>query len=122
MRPKILQTDSSLSVNIDNEVSIYDRPNFVRVYEDTTLEDGSVESVYFNDGINLRPFILNKTNKVLRIDDISNQFDGSSLQQVDGRYADASDLLQSNRDFIMEEVVGFITVHISWNNYKYRLG
>ena len=109
MRPKILQTDSSLSVNIDNEVSIYDRPNFVRVYEDTTLEDGSVESVYFNDGINLRPFILNKTNKVLRIDDISNQFDGSSLQQVDGRYADASDLLQSNRDFIMEEVVGFIT-------------
>jgi hypothetical protein len=109
MRPKILQTDSSLSVNIDNEVSVYDRSNFVRVYEDTTLEDGSVESVYFNDGINLRPFILNKTNKVLRIDDISNQFDGSSLQEIDGRYADASDLLQSNRDFIMEEVVGFIT-------------
>lgn len=109
MKPKILQTDSSLSINIDNEVSMYDRPNFVRVYEDTTLEDGSVESVYFNDGITLRPFILNKTNKVIRIDDISDQFNGSSLQQVDGRYADASDLLQSNRDFIMEEVVGFIT-------------
>jgi hypothetical protein len=109
MKPKILQTDSSLSVNIDNEVSMYDRTNFVRVYEDNTLEDGSVESVYFNDGINLRPFILNKTNKVLTIDDISDQFDGTSLQEVDGRYADASDLLQSNREFIMEEVVGFIT-------------
>ena len=109
MRPRILQTDSSILINLDTHISVYDKNNFVRVYEDITLEDGSVESVFFNDGINLKPYIINKTNKVLRIDDISNQFNGTSLQTLDGRSADASDLLQANRTFIQEEVVGFIT-------------
>jgi hypothetical protein len=109
MKPNILQTDSSTLINLDNEVSVYEKNNFVNVYEDVALEDGSVESVYFNEGINLKPYIINKTNKVLRIDDISDQFNGTSLQVLDGRSADASSLLQANRTFIIEETVGFIT-------------
>jgi len=108
MRVKLAGSDSTLSINVDNEISMYDKFNFARVYEDQTLDDGSVESVYFTEGVNLRPFIINKTNKVLRIDDISEQFNGSSLQNLDGRYADASDLLDLNKEFIQEEVVAFV--------------
>jgi len=108
MRVKLKGSDSTLSINVDNEVSMYDKFNFAKVYEDQTLDDGSVESVYFTEGINLRPFIINKTNKVLRIDDISEQFNGSSLQNLDGRYADASDLIDLNKEFIQAEVVAFV--------------
>jgi hypothetical protein len=109
MKPKVLQSDALTLINLDNKISMSDRFNFVRVYEDVALEDGSVESVYFNDGINLRPFIINKTNKVLKIDDISDQFTGTSFQVLDGRSADAADLLQANRNFIIEETIGFVT-------------
>jgi hypothetical protein len=70
--------DSSLntSVNIDNYGSMYSISNFSMVLEDDQLEDGSIERVFFPEGVNLKSYLLSKTNKVLRIDDISDQFTG----------------------------------------------
>ncbi len=109
LRPTVLESASSFLVNVDNKISIGERSNFNLVYEEDFLDDGSVEKVFFNEGIALRNYILNKTNKVVTIDDISSQFDGSSIQTLDGTYADASDLLDGNKAFIQQEVVGFIT-------------
>lgn len=77
LKPQILDSKTKLSINIDNEVSMYERYNFAKVYEEDSLEDGSIEKVYIADGLVLSPFIINQTNKVLKIDDISNQFDGT---------------------------------------------
>jgi len=46
------------------------------VTEEESLPDGSVERIFFPNGVELRPYILSKTNKVLKIDDISPQFTG----------------------------------------------
>jgi len=109
LKPSVLDKQSSFLVNIDSHKSLYEKDNFTTVYEEDFLDDGSVERVFLSGGISLRNFIINKTNKVITIDDISDQFDGTSIQELDGRYADASDLLELNRSFIQEEVVGFIT-------------
>lgn len=109
LKPEILDSSSTLNVNIDTEVSMFDRFNFSRVYEEDSFPDGSVERIYIADGLTLRPYIINRTNKVLKIDDISDQFNGISYQELEGRFADASDLLKLNREFIQEEVIGFIT-------------
>ena len=109
LKPILLDSSAQINVNIDNEISMYDRTNFTQVYEEDVLDDGSVEKIYINDGLSLRPYINNKTNKVLKIDDISDQFNGRSFQTLDNRYSGASDLLLYNRNFIQEEVVGFIT-------------
>ena len=77
LKPQILDSTAKLSINIDNEVSMYERYNFTKVYEEDSLEDGSMQKVYIADGLVLTPFIINRTNKVLQIDDISNQFDGT---------------------------------------------
>ena len=77
LKPQILDSKTKLSINIDNEVSMYERYNFAKVYEEDSLEDGSIEKVYIAGGLVLSPFIINQTNKVLKIDDISNQFDGT---------------------------------------------
>ena len=65
-----------LQVNIDNQVSVYSRYNFTSVTEDEQNDDGSIERVLFPEGVNLTSYILSKTNKVLKIDDISDQFTG----------------------------------------------
>ena len=65
------------------------------VYEEDLLPDGSTQKVYMDGGIPLKSYILSKTNKVVKIDNIDDQFDGSSQQQLNGRYADASDLIRS---------------------------
>lgn len=109
LKPSVLDRQSSFLVNVDSYNSFYEKNNFALVYEEDFLDDGSVERVFFDEGVALRNYIINKTNKVIIIDDISDQFDGSSIQSLDGRYADASDLLELNRSFIQEEVVGFIT-------------
>ena len=109
MRPKLLDTDSSTFINVDSITSLNTKQNFARVYEEETADDGSTQNIFFDGGIDLSPYIVNKTNKVIEIDDISDQFDGTSEQYLVGRFADASDLLDSNRQFIQEEVVGFIT-------------
>jgi hypothetical protein len=77
LKPQILDSNAKLSINIDNEVSMYERYNFAKVYEEDSLEDGSIEKVYIADGLVLTPFIINRTNKVLKIDDISSQFNGT---------------------------------------------
>ena len=109
LKPKILDSTSIINVSVDNEISMYDRTNFTKVYEEDSLPDGSVETIYIDDGLILKPYINNKTNKVLKIDDISDQFNGTNFQSLGNRYADASDLLLYNRSFIREEVVGFVT-------------
>lgn len=80
----------SLLVNIDNLKSLYTRNNFTLVTEIDQFEDGSIERIITSvDGANvagigpsdikgrvLKSYILNKTNKVIDIDDISSQFTG----------------------------------------------
>lgn len=109
MKPRLLATDSFTFVNVDQIVPLNVKKNFARVYEEELLPDGSIQDIYLDQGIDLSPYIINKTNKVIEIDDISSQFDGRSEQYLQGRFADASDLLELNREFIQEEVVGFIT-------------
>ena len=54
------------------------------VYEEDLLPDGSTQKIYMDGGIPIKSFILSKTNKVIKIDDISDQFNGSSEQKLDG--------------------------------------
>lgn len=70
------ESELDLLVNIDQEESVYNRYNFSMVTEEESLPDGSVERIFFPNGVELRPYILSKTNKVLKIDDISPQFTG----------------------------------------------
>ena len=108
MKVNLSANDSSTLVNIDSESSMYSRNNFANVYEDELLSDGSIELVYISNGIPLRSYILNKTNKVLLIDDITEQFTGSSDSNLIGRFLDASNLIDLNKEFIKEEVVAFV--------------
>jgi len=108
MKPNLLGSSSNLLFNIDSEMDFVSRKNYFLVYEDDPYEDGSTDKIFFNEGVALKPFILNETNKVLRIDDISSQFTGTTESYIRGRYADASDLLELNREFIQEEVVAFV--------------
>lgn len=109
MKPTLLATDSFTFINIDKTIPLNLKTNFARVYEEELLPDGSIQNVFLDEGIDLSSYIVNKTNKVIEIDDISGQFDGTSEQSLIGRFSDASDLLDFNRTFIQEEVVGFIT-------------
>ena len=70
--------DSSLSIlaNIDGYGSMYSRSNFSMVFEDEQSGDGSIERILFPEGVNLKSYILSRTNKVIKIDDISDQFTG----------------------------------------------
>ena len=108
MKVNLSANDSSTLVNIDSESSMYSRNNFANVYEDELLPDGSIETVYISNGTPLQSYILNKTNKVLLIDDITEQFSGSSDSNLEGRYLDASNLIELNKEFIQEEVVAFV--------------
>ena len=47
------------------------------VTEDDALPDGSVQRIFFPEGRPIKSFIMNKTNKVLNLDDISSGFNGS---------------------------------------------
>ena len=84
-----------LLVNIDNSSSFYNRNNFSLVTEDeeSLFEDGSIERINIGAdeanvagvgvigpifGVALKSYTVSKTNKVLLIDDISNQFTGSN--------------------------------------------
>jgi len=109
MKPRLSLTDTVTLVSIDQTTPMSLRNNFARVYEEELLPDGSTQNIYLDEGIDLTSYIINRTNKVVEIDDISDQFEGSSLQELDSRFAGGSDLLDSNRQFIQEEVVGFIT-------------
>ena len=75
---KVTVNDFSINVliNIDNKESMFSRNNFSMVSEDELLPDGSIERIFFPDGINLKSYILSKSNKVIPIDDISDKFTG----------------------------------------------
>ena len=108
MRPKLVDTDSSTFINVDSIIPLNVKKNFAKVYEEESGSDGSIQNIFFDSGIDLSPYIVNKTNKVIEIDDISDQFTGTSKQYLQGRFADASDLLDLNKEFIQEEVVAFV--------------
>ena len=84
-----------LLINLDNVSSFYRKNNFSLVTEDeeSLFEDGSIERIDIGAeeanvagvgvtgpifGLALKPYTFSKTNKVLLIDDISSQFDGSN--------------------------------------------
>jgi hypothetical protein len=91
----ISSNDLNLSVLMDNIQSLYTKNNFTLVLEDddNLFEDGSIERINVGAeegniagvgtfgpifGVPLKEYILNKTNKVLLMNDISDQFDGSN--------------------------------------------
>lgn len=76
MRVGVNTSAFGLQVNIDNYASVYSRYNYTTVIEDEQFDDGSIERVLFPEGVSLTSYILSKTNKVLKIDDISDQFTG----------------------------------------------
>jgi len=98
LKPGIASTDLNLLVNIDSYKSMYERDNFTIVSEnEDNYFEGFIERVSIGGelanvsgigltgpifGIPLRPYILNKTNKVIKIDDIDGQFDGSNQFQT----------------------------------------
>ena len=91
----IANSTLDLLINLDDVSSFYSRNNLSLVTEDgeSLFEDGSIERVNIGAeeanvagigitgpifGIALKPYTLSKTNKVLVMDDISSQFDGSN--------------------------------------------
>lgn len=91
----IANSTLDLLINIDQLSSFYAKNNFTLVTEDggSLFEDGSIERVDIGAdeanvvgigatgpifGIALKPYTLSKTNKVLLIDDISGEFNGSN--------------------------------------------
>lgn len=72
----VAESSLDLTVNIDGGGSMLTRNNFGMVTEEDQFEDGSIQRVVFEDGINLKSYILNNTNKVIPIDDISPEFTG----------------------------------------------
>jgi hypothetical protein len=85
----------TLIVKIDNEVSLHTRDNFAIAYDETQLNQSYAERISFGaiepwnvagvgltaiKGIDLLPYILNNTNKVIEIDDISEQFTGTNAE------------------------------------------
>jgi len=91
----IANSTLDLLINLDNVSSFYSRNNLslVTEEEESLFEDGSIERVNIGAeeanvagigitgpifGLALKPYTLSKTNKVLIMDDISSQFDGSN--------------------------------------------
>jgi hypothetical protein len=92
-RMKSLKNEVTLIVKIDNEISLSTRDNFAIAYDETQLNQSYAERISFGaiepwnvagvgltaiKGIDLLPYILNNTNKVIEIDDISSQFTGTN--------------------------------------------
>jgi len=75
VKPADIKVD--LILNIDNDMYMGKRDNFAIVTEDDPLPDGSVQRIFFPEGRPIKSFIMNKTNKVLNLDDISNGFNGT---------------------------------------------
>ncbi len=90
MKVKPADQKIDLIINIDNEVFLGNRQNFCMVTEDDALPDGSVQRIFFPEGRPIKSYILNKTNKVLKLDDISQGFNGAH---------DRTGTLQGNTEF-----------------------
>lgn len=71
-----------LTINIDNVQSFYTKNNFGSVTEEEQFEDGSIERVIFGEGVILKPYLELRSNKVIEIDSISSEFDGTAILEV----------------------------------------
>lgn len=95
MRVGIANSTLDLLINIDQQSSFYTKNNLILVTEDpeNLFEDGSIEKINVGAenanvagvgitgpifGLALKPYTLSKTNKVLLVDDISGDFNGSN--------------------------------------------
>ena len=76
MKVQAVDTKVDLILNIDSDMYMGKRDNFAIVTEDDPLPDGSVQRIFFPEGRPIKSFIMNKTNKVLNLDDISSGFNG----------------------------------------------
>ncbi len=76
MKVKSATNSVNLLVNIDSDLYLQERQNFALVTEDDMAPDGSIQRIFFPEGRPIKSYILNKTNKVLLIDDISSGFNG----------------------------------------------
>jgi len=109
----------SLLVNIDNTQSMYTKNNFAMVYEDELFEDGTIERIVFEEGIALKPYILSTSNKVIRIDDISPQFNGTSnigiitSKQVSFASTQLYQLGVNTEGLAVGDKVGYSTYHFN---------
>ena len=87
----------TLIVKIDNKISLSTRDNFAIAYDETQFNQSYAERISFGaiepwnvagvgltsiKGIDLVPYILNNTNKVIEIDDISSQFTGTNAEII----------------------------------------
>jgi hypothetical protein len=95
VRMKPPKSEVTLIIKIDNQVSLSTRDNFAIVYDETQVNQSYAERISFGavepwnvagvgltaiKGIDLLPYILNNTNKVIQIDDISSQFTGTNAE------------------------------------------
>ena len=120
MKVNAVNPDPFLLVNIDNTADLSVKNNFAMVYEDDQLDDGSVERIFFLEGIALRSYTLNKTNKVYMIDDISNQFTGFTTTIGGSIVGLSSFKLKSKGDPIFyKEFVGSASTIIDLSNDKF---
>lgn len=90
LRPTTTTSSIDLVVDIDSLKSFNTKDNFCLVTESNQYEDGSIQNIVigsenanvigigetFVGGIPLKSYILNKSNKVIKLDDISDQFTG----------------------------------------------
>lgn len=98
---------SNTLINILSESSFNTKQYYDKAFEIVTNKGISKDIGLLNK--KLFDYSICKTNKVLTIDDISDEFTGTSVLEVNGRFADGANLLALNKEFIQKEVVGFIT-------------
>ena len=141
----IANSTLDLLVNIDNISSLYSRYNLTLVNEDeeNLFEDGSIERVNIGAeeanvagvgitgpifGLALKPYTLSKTNKVLLVDDISSEFNGSNeyvsiastIASFDSFYPYYINLTTENLS--VGDYVGFSTLLIPDNTIITEIG
>jgi len=97
----------------DTLINILSQSSFnTKQYFDKSFEIVSSKGISKDIGLlskKLFDFSICKTNKVEAIDDISDEFTGTSVLEVNSINADGANLLILNKEFIQSEVVGFIT-------------
>ena len=120
MKVSVASSETTLLVNMDSFDSLYAKHNFSMVYEEDVLDDESVERIYFPEGTALRTFILNKTNKVSSIDDISSQFTGIT-STIGGTIVGLSSfkLKSSENSLFYRDFVGSASTIVDLSNDKF---
>jgi len=106
LMPSTIDTSDTL-INILSESSFNTKQYFDKSFEVTTNKGISKDVGLLSK--KLFDYSICKTNRVQIVDDISDEFNGTSLLELDNINADGANLLLLNREFIQSEVVGFIT-------------